>query len=476
MLEDAAACEGLVVRAGVRLGERRLLLVRRLPRCDGGRVDLSFERPSQVWSSVPSPGAGELKDDSLRVEKQAVPSRQRVCQRAVVLSCQQSRRPFGAALRAMAGQDESMQRTFGNDDAAPDAGTSPRQRALREDSRAFRNPGSPARHDDVLRTPRPSPKRSRAGLGGDEVSVARLASPEKRPRNGRAPADNEPSTVSSSSQTPSRGRASSRATATPHAPKKRRGSKQAAKLTPTPRLPAILDQGMTAVDAPRTSTTKRSLAVVDQGDESDADGRSPTKRLRDRTPRERVEPLEGPRSGRKGPRTPPKRKLTRKDSEPTARRTTGKVSRKEARFSASDDEAIVEYAAEHDSDWTGSAAALFPGRDLSDTNVRDRSYIITRNKKSAKQHAALRLDPDSDDLHAVRALEAHLRFAESTAFDKFVRHVCAFCACARFVRRVSTSLFVTGPNSLITQVRRGDVLHGGSIPVETGLAGGRRRR
>ena len=54
---------GLVVRAGVRLGERRLLLVRRLPGCDGGVVDVSLERPSQVWSSVPSIGAGELKDD-----------------------------------------------------------------------------------------------------------------------------------------------------------------------------------------------------------------------------------------------------------------------------------------------------------------------------------------------------------------------------------------------------------------------------
>lgn len=56
-------CGGLVVRAGVRLGERRLLLVRRLPGCDGGGVDVSFEGPSQVWSSVPSIGAGELKDD-----------------------------------------------------------------------------------------------------------------------------------------------------------------------------------------------------------------------------------------------------------------------------------------------------------------------------------------------------------------------------------------------------------------------------
>ena len=56
-------CEGLVVRAGVRLGERRLLLVRRLPGCNGGVVDVSFERPSQVRSSVPSIGAGELKDD-----------------------------------------------------------------------------------------------------------------------------------------------------------------------------------------------------------------------------------------------------------------------------------------------------------------------------------------------------------------------------------------------------------------------------
>ena len=233
---------------------------------------------------------------------------------------------------------------------------------------------------------------------------------------------------------------------------------------------------MTAVDALRTSTTKRSLAVVDQGDESDADGRSPAKRLRDRTPRERVEPLEGPRSGRTGMRTPPKRKLPPKDSEHTRRRTSGRVSRKEARFSASDDEAIVEYATEHGSEWTGCAEALFPGRGLADKTVRERSKTITRNKKSAEQHAAPRLEPDSDHLYAVQALEAHLRFAESTAFDKFVRHVCAFCACARFARRVSTSLFVTGPNSLITQVRRGDVLHGVSIPVETGLAGGRRRR
>ena len=46
-----------------RLGERRLLPVRRLPGCDGGVVDVSLERPSQVWSSVPSIGAGELKDD-----------------------------------------------------------------------------------------------------------------------------------------------------------------------------------------------------------------------------------------------------------------------------------------------------------------------------------------------------------------------------------------------------------------------------
>ena len=365
-----------------------------------------------------------------------MPSRQRVCQRAVLLSCQQSRRPFGAALRATAGQDESMQRTFGNDDAAPDAGSPPRQRALRQDSRVLPNPGSPARHDDALRTPPSSPKRSRAGLGGDEVSVARLASPEKRPRNGRAPADNEPSTVSSSSQTPSRRWASSRATATPHAPKKRRGSKQAAKLTPIPSLPVILDQGMTAVDAPRTSTTKRSRAAVDQGDGSDADGRSPTKRLRDRTPRERAEPLEGRRSGRTGPRTPPKRKLTRKDAEHTGRRTSGKMSRKEARFSASDDEAIVQYATEHDSDWTGSAEALFPGRGLADKTVRERSFKITQNKKLAEQHAALRLDPDSDDLHAVRALDAHLRFAEATAPHNFQRHVCAICACARFARRV----------------------------------------
>ena len=56
-------CGGLVARARVRLGERRLLLVRRLPGCDGGVVDVSFERPSQVWSSVPFTGAGELKDD-----------------------------------------------------------------------------------------------------------------------------------------------------------------------------------------------------------------------------------------------------------------------------------------------------------------------------------------------------------------------------------------------------------------------------
>ena len=257
--------------------------------------------------------------------------------------------------------------------------------------------------------------------------MARHASP-KRPRYRRAPADNEPSTVSSSSQTPSRARAPPRVTATPNAPKKRRASKPAAKLTPTPCLPAISDQGMTAVDAPRTSTTKRSLAVVDQGDESDADGRSPTKRLRDRTPRERVEPLEGPRSGRTGMRTPPKRKLPPKDSEHTRRRTSGRVSRKEARFSASDDEAIVEYATEHGSEWTGCAEALFPGRGLSDTNVRDRSYTITRNKKLAEQHAALRLEPDSDDLHAVQALEAHLRFAEATAPRNFQRHVCAICA------------------------------------------------
>ena len=385
--------------------------------------------------------------------------------------------PVGAALRATAGQDESMQRTFGNDDAAPDAGSPPRQRALRQDSRVLRNPDSPARNDEVLRTPVSSPKRSRTGLdGGDAGGVARLASPEKRPRNRRASAGDERSAAPSSGQTPSRARAPPRATATPNAPKKKRGSKPAAKLTPTPCLPAIVDQGMTAVDAARTSTTKRSRAAVDQGDGSDADGRSPTKRLRDRTPRERAEPLEGPRSGRKGPRTPPKRKLTRKDSEPTARRTTGKVSRKEARFSASDDEAIVQYATEHDSDWTGSAAALFPDRGLIDRTVRERSKTITRNKKSAEQHAARRLEPDSDDLHAVQALEAHLRFAESTAFDKFERHVCAFCACARFARRVSTSLIVTGPNSLITQVGRGDVLHGGSIPVETGLASGRRRR
>ena len=404
-----------------------------------------------------------------------MPNRQPVSQRAVVLSRQESRRPFGAALRATAGQDESMQRSFGNDDAAPDAGSPLRQRASRQDSRVLRNSDSPARHDDALRTPLSSPKRSRTRLdGSEEGTVARHASP-KRPRYRRAPADNELSTAPSSSQTPSRARAPPRVTATPNAPKKRRASKPAAKLTPTPCLPAISDQGMTAVDAPRTSTTKRSLAVVDQGDESDADGRSPTKRLRDRTPRERVEPLEGPRSGRKGPRTPPKRKLPPKDSE-KRRRTPGRVSRKEARFSASDDEAIVEYATEHGSEWTGCAEALFPGRGLSDTNVRDRSYTITRNKKLAEQHAALRLEPDSDDLHAVQALEAHLRFAESTAFDKFERHVCAFCACARFARRVSTSLFVTGPNSLITQVRRGDVLHGGSIPVETGLAGGRRRR
>ena len=369
-----------------------------------------------------------------------MPNRQPVSQRAVVLSRQESCRPFGAALRATAGQDESMQHTFGNDDAASEFGSPPRQRASRQDSRVLRNSDSPARHDDALRTPLSSPKRSRTRLdGSEEGTVARHASP-KRPRYRRAPADNELSTVPSSSQTPSRARAPPRVTATPNAPKKRRASKPAAKLTPTPCLPAISDQGMTAVDAPRTSTTKRSLAVVDQGDESDADGRSPTKRLRDRTPRERVEPLEGPRSGRKGPRTPPKRKLPPKDSE-KRRRTPGRVSRKEARFSASDDEAIVQYATEHDSDWTGSAAALFPDRGLADKTVRERSFKITQNKKLAEQHAAFRLEPDSDDLYAVQALEAHLRFAEATAPHNFQRHVCAICACARFARRVSTAFF-----------------------------------
>ena len=165
-----------------------------------------------------------------------MPSRQRVCQRAVLLSCQQSRRPFGAALRATAGQDESMQRTFGNDDAAPDAGSPPRQRALRQDSRVLPNPGSPARHDDALRCRRPSVAEAVAGRA---PAVTRFPSPRglplRRSALGMGARLRTTSRALFRRRARRRGRwASFAGTATPHAPKKRRGSKQAAKLTPSP--------------------------------------------------------------------------------------------------------------------------------------------------------------------------------------------------------------------------------------------------
>ena len=49
---------GLVVRAGVRLGERRLLLVRRLPGCDGGGVDVSLKDPVRFGVLFPPPAQG----------------------------------------------------------------------------------------------------------------------------------------------------------------------------------------------------------------------------------------------------------------------------------------------------------------------------------------------------------------------------------------------------------------------------------